>query len=137
MLTISAKGVYGLTAMVELASIADKKPVQIKDISNQYSIPQHYLEQIMILLKKAGLIKSFRGAQGGYSLSGRPEKIKVIDILSTLEGSLQLANQGKKESGISFFWDETEQKIHELLSLDLKSLVDKKMQNSNQIMYYI
>lgn len=137
MLTISAKGVYGLTAMVELAVNKERGPVQIKDIAGLYSIPQHYLEQILVILKRAGLVKSYRGAQGGYALAVKPEKILISDILSKLEGSLETANQGRNESKLEFFWQDLEASIQAVLNETLHSLVERKMENGDTIMYYI
>lgn len=137
MLTISAKGVYGLTAMIELAYRFNSGPTQIKEISAQYSIPQHYLEQILVILKRSGLVISYRGAQGGYALAVPPEKIKVIDILGHLEGNLKIANQGRAESGLEFLWKEIENRIYAFLEIDLKKLLEMKSNNKNSIMYYI
>ena len=68
MFSLSAKGVYGLTALLDLAAHRSRPSVQIRDIAERHSIPQHYLEQILVALKKAGYVTSFRGAQGGYAL---------------------------------------------------------------------
>ena len=63
--------------------------MQIHEIADTHDIPQHYLEQILVTLKKAGLVDSHRGAQGGYALARRPGRIAVLDILGVLEGPLE------------------------------------------------
>ncbi len=66
---ISTKGTYGLSAMYELSLAKSDKPMQIKDISKKANIPQNYLEQLLVVLRRAELVVSVRGAQGGYFLA--------------------------------------------------------------------
>jgi Rrf2 family cysteine metabolism transcriptional repressor len=66
MFTISAKAAYGIYAMLELTKHYHIGSIQIKDIAEAQKIPQHYLEQLLVTLRKAGLVKSFRGTNGGY-----------------------------------------------------------------------
>ena len=70
---ISTKGVYGLTAMYELSKHQEDSPMQIKDISANANIPQNYLEQLLSKLRRAELVKSIRGARGGYILAKTPD----------------------------------------------------------------
>ena len=86
---LSTKGKYGLKAMFELAvSGNENEPVPLKYIANRQEISDQYLEQIFSALKKAGLVKSVRGAQGGYFLSKPASEITVADILRVLEGDM-------------------------------------------------
>ncbi|NOR56939.1 MAG: Rrf2 family transcriptional regulator, partial [Sulfurimonas sp.] len=85
MAIISTKGAYGLTAIVILAKEEDNKLLQIKDIAAKGDIPQNYLEQILVLLKKSGLVESVRGANGGYKLSRDTNNITVYEVLNSLE----------------------------------------------------
>ena len=85
---VSTKGRYALRTMVDLAIHGDGEPVKIKDIANRQGISGKYLEQIINPLTKSGLVKSFRGAQGGYMLTNPPEATTVGEILRVLEGSL-------------------------------------------------
>ncbi len=90
---VSTKGRYGLKAIIDVATHgAESCCVTIKSISERQGIPENYLEQLMATLKKAGFVKSTRGAQGGYVLSRRPEEISVGDLLRTLEGPLVLVD---------------------------------------------
>lgn len=86
---LSTKGRYGLRAMVDLAEYAGEEPVSIASISLRQGISERYLEQLMAKLKKAGLVKSIRGAGGGYVVGKRPDEISVGDILRALEGNLE------------------------------------------------
>ena len=85
---ISTRGRYGLRAMADLAGREGGESVKLNSIAERQGIPGHYLEQLIAALKKAGYVKSVRGARGGYHLNGRPEDISVGDILRVLEGPL-------------------------------------------------
>jgi len=83
---LSTKSRYGLRALFDMAYHSGNLPAQIKDISRRQDISPRYLEQIFQDLKKAGLLKSRRGPQGGYSLAKPPESITVKDIVWATEG---------------------------------------------------
>ena len=86
---LSTKGRYGLRAMIDLARYSEEEPVSIGSVAARQDISERYLEQLVALLKKAGLVKSIRGATGGYVLANKEEEISVGDILRALEGSLE------------------------------------------------
>lgn len=85
---LSTKGRYGLRAMIDLADFSEEMPQSIANIAARQSISVSYLEQLMAKLKKAGLIISIRGSQGGYVLAKPSNDISVGDILRALEGDL-------------------------------------------------
>ncbi len=85
---ISTRGRYGLRAMVDLASQGENRCISLKSIAERQCISPHYLEQLISALKKAGLVKSVRGAGGGYRLSCNPRDVSVGSILKILEGPL-------------------------------------------------
>lgn len=84
----STKGRYGLRAMVDVAVAGEEAPVSIQAIAKRQDLSEKYLEQLLGMLKKAGLVKSIRGNQGGYQIEGDTAKISVGDILRALEGEL-------------------------------------------------
>ena len=86
---LSTKGRYGLRAMIDLARYSEKEPVSISSIAMRQDISERYLEQLVGLLKKAGLVRSIRGATGGYVLTKSAGEISVGDVLRALEGSLE------------------------------------------------
>ena len=98
---LSTKSRYGVRAMFDMAFHAGTLPAQIKDISRRQNISPRYLEQIFQDLKKAGLLKSRRGPQGGYSLTRAPEEITVKEIVLAAEGELLLVNciKGRRKEG--------------------------------------
>jgi Rrf2 family transcriptional regulator, cysteine metabolism repressor len=89
---LSTKGRYGLKAMFDLAQNHGEGPIALKNVSQRQGISDHYLEQLIASLKKAGLVRSIRGAQGGYTLSRKPEQITVGEVIRALEGDLAPAD---------------------------------------------
>jgi len=87
-LKISTKGRYGLTIMMELAAKFGEGPTSLKSIAERNQLSEHYLEQLVAPLRNAGLVKSIRGAYGGYVLSKDPETITSGDIIRILEGPI-------------------------------------------------
>ena len=88
---LSTRGRYGVKAMVDLAINYGEEPVSIKSISVRQNISESYLEQLFSPLRKANLIKSIRGAQGGYVLSREPKDITVADIMKVVEGPIEVS----------------------------------------------
>lgn len=88
---LSTKGRYGVKAMVDLAIHFGDTPVSIKSISERQNISEFYLEQLFAPLRKVGLIRSVRGAQGGYVLNRQPSEITVADIIDVLEGPIEIS----------------------------------------------
>jgi Rrf2 family protein len=93
---LSTKSRYGLRALFDMAYHAGTLPSQIKDISRRQAISPRYLEQIFQDLKKAGLIKSRRGPQGGYYLARKPDEITVRDVIEATEGGMALVDCAKE-----------------------------------------
>lgn len=89
-LRLSTKVRYGLRALIALARHYDKGPVMARLIAEEEDISENYLEQIMEPLKKAGLVRSIRGAQGGFILAKKPGDIKVREVIEVLEGPISL-----------------------------------------------
>ncbi|WP_028611782.1 cysteine metabolism transcriptional regulator CymR [Paenibacillus harenae] len=85
---ISTKGRYGLTIMMELAAKFGEGPTSLKSIAERNQLSEHYLEQLVAPLRNAGLVKSVRGAYGGYILSKEPENITSGDVIRILEGPI-------------------------------------------------
>lgn len=83
---ISTKGRYGTKALFELALRYGAGPLALREIAERQGLSEHYLEQLVAPLRKAGLVQSVRGAQGGYVLAREPRAITVGDILRVLEG---------------------------------------------------
>lgn len=85
---LSTKGRYGLKMMYEFALNYGRGPMSLKEVAQKQRLSETYLEQLIAHLRKAGLVTSVRGAQGGYELSRKPEEITVGEIIRELEGPL-------------------------------------------------
>ena len=88
----SAKAEYACIAMLELAARQnDPKPARLADIADKHGIPPRFLVQILLDLKRAGLVASTRGAAGGYALARLPEEISMNDVLNVVDPTVQSA----------------------------------------------
>ena len=133
---ISTKGRYGLRALIDLAQYSEIEPVSINSIATRQGISERYLEQLMTLMKKAGLIKSIRGASGGYVLAKEIEEISVGDVLRALEGNLQPVecaafsqDDSCEASGVcvtKYVWQRINESINKTVNeISLKQLVEE------------
>ena len=82
---LSTKGRYGMRAMLDLAQHYHDGLVLVKDVAMRQEISERYLEHLFLSLKTAGLVKSIRGAHGGFTLAKAPDKIKLMDIINVNE----------------------------------------------------
>jgi len=134
---LSTKGMYGLSAMFELSLIKSSKPTQIKDISAKAGIPQNYLEQLLVVLRRANLVKSVRGAHGGYLLAKSANDIFVKDILIALEGNLTIVDQETNDSALNMFYKESNEKLKSIFDISLLELQEYQEKVSQQLNYSI
>lgn len=84
---VSTRAQYGMRALVEIA-ISGDAPVSLKVISEKQDISQHYLEQLVSILRRAGIVESVRGAYGGYRLARPMTEVTALEIVELMEGSL-------------------------------------------------
>lgn len=85
---LSTRTRYAVRAMIELAQNEGGRPLQLRTIAKRQDISVKYLEQLMAVLRSAGLIRSVRGSKGGYTLSRPASQVRLSDILNCLEGSV-------------------------------------------------
>ena len=85
---ISTKGRYALRMLIDLARHREEEYISLKDIAERQNISKKYLEQIVPMLNKSGLLRTIRGNKGGYMMAKRPDEITVADVLVATEGSL-------------------------------------------------
>lgn len=148
---LSTKGEYGLRAMFDLAQRVGEGPISLKSVAERQEISEHYLEQLIAGLRKAGLVKSIRGAQGGYMLAREAGEIKVGDIIRVLEGPIAPMDCVSEEDpeqcsrGESCItkniWRKVRDSITDVLdSITLQDMCDEAeeaRQKSDYYMYYI
>ena len=97
---LSNKGRYAVRALFDIAYFNEGQATQAKDIADRQGIPPRFLEQIFQDLKRAGIVASKRGPQGGYSLAGNADSIRLGDVIRALEGPLILGEgEDKRGSG--------------------------------------
>ena len=136
---LTTRGRYAVMAMADLALFKDKGPISLTDISLRQNISLAYLEQIFIKLKNKKLVKSIRGAKGGYELEISPDEIRISNIISAVDEEIKTLNC-KKESKRGCnnkstkcithnLWDQLDQHINNFFyKVKLQDLVKK---NSN------
>ncbi len=115
----SKRSRYGIRALIDLARNAENGSMQLNEIADRNSISVKYLEQIFASLRKAGIIKSIKGPQGGYLLARPPKDIRAADIIVALDGSYFLDSEevqgdGKGETNVSVVQREIIEPVNEL-----------------------
>ena len=145
---LSTKGRYGTQVMLDLALHHGEGRILLKDIARRQGISGNYLEHLMPPLKAAKLVNSSRGAHGGYTLARPPHKVKLIDIIQALEGSLAPAEcvntprvcRRSKSCVTRDVWTEMKVAIDKVLkSTTLQDLVERQRKKEKQEtgMYHI
>jgi Rrf2 family cysteine metabolism transcriptional repressor len=145
---ISTKGRYGLRAMLDLAIYSGGEHISLSSIAERQNISSNYLEQVFSILRKSGLVKSVKGAQGGYILADKPDKIRIGTILRALEGDLSVIDPNDsiaENNSVEYclkanVWDEINASIDKVVdSITLEDLIlqHKKLEGSWCNMYYI
>lgn len=145
----SKKSRYGLTALIDLAANSKTGHVALSNIAERNHISPQYLEQVFASLRRAGIVKSVKGPQGGYLLKDSPHNITVAAVLEALDGSYYLQDENIPEEGVSqgiaaaiqkLVVDEVNKRLDDVLrNLTLADL-EKEYQEYNsfdQMMYYI
>ncbi|RIW37643.1 Rrf2 family transcriptional regulator [Bacillus salacetis] len=137
---ISTKGRYGLTIMIELAKRHGEGPTSLKAIAKAQNLSEHYLEQLVAPLRNAGLVKSIRGAYGGYILGNEPAQITAGDIIRILEGPISpVEGIEDEEPAKRELWMRIRDAVKEVLDNttieDLASYTDEG--ESDAYMFYI
>ncbi|MCM3002601.1 cysteine metabolism transcriptional regulator CymR [Priestia koreensis] len=136
---ISTKGRYGLTIMIELAKKYGEGPISLKTIAQTHNLSEHYLEQLISPLRNARLVKSIRGAYGGYILADEPVRITAGDIISVLEGPISPVEVLEDEEPAKReLWIRIRDAVKEVLdSTTLEDLANHTDGNEDSYMFYI
>lgn len=154
MLHFSAKEEYAVLAILALSLHSGQGPLQVKSIAQKEKIPARFLEQVMNLLKKQGLVESVRGPYGGYRLKKPPEKIRLGEVLRAIEGPLSILQPAERKQGrfstgddgeaenlvLKEVWAEVDASLKEHLdSITFKDLCDRKneLEAKKVLMFHI
>lgn len=145
----SKKSRYGLTSLIDLSVHSKSSHVSLNSIAERNNISAQYLEQVFAALRRAGIVKSIKGPQGGYLLNHPAEQITVADILEALDGSYHIADEDTTEEsackGIAVaiqkkVIDEVNSQLdHILMNLTLADLEKEyqEFEKYDESMYYI
>ncbi len=145
---VSLRSTYGIMAAVDLASQVGTNPIQAKSIARRQGIPARFLEQVLHAMKKAGLVTSLRGAQGGYILSKKPSELSVAEILEALDGPLlpgmnrqSFFRQGtRSDLLLGKVWDrvqQAERTVLEAITVEELAEQHRKLAEQKTLMYHI
>ena len=142
---ISWKVEYGIRALLDLAVHGNGDPSLSRDTAHRQGIPETYLNQLLLQLRRAGLVASVRGPRGGHLL-GRPAgEITVLEIMEALEGPLVVVAEGmpttmaaESDAVLSGLWDDLRAVVRDHLArTTLQELVDRRQLQDGQFMYEI
>ncbi|PYM86902.1 MAG: transcriptional regulator [Candidatus Rokuibacteriota bacterium] len=111
---ISAKGEYAIKALLDLALQRERGLIPIQEIATRQAIPQRYLEQVLLSLKRAGLLTSKRGSTGGYHLTRDPEEITVGAVLRAVEGT-RATFQANASADLADLWLEITEAVSKVV----------------------
>ena len=141
----SKKSRYGLTSLIDLSVHSKNGHVALNSIAERNDISPQYLEQVFAALRRAGIVKSIKGPQGGYLLNHPAEKITVAEILEALDGTYHIADEESDCKGIAAaiqtrVIDEVNRQLDQILiNLTLADLVKEyqEFEKYDESMYYI
>ena len=136
---VTARVTYAFLALFELALNQNQVRIQAREIALRQHIPLRFLEQIMIQLKRAGLVRSTRGATGGYTLHRSPAQITLRNIVEAVEGEVSFVDPKLNiRPAISKIWNEIEVEfVEKLESITVQDVVHRKLQEDQVIVYHI
>jgi Rrf2 family protein len=143
---LSCKSEYALLALIALADeFQSNDPLQIRQIAAQQEIPDRYLEQLLAILRRSGLVRSQRGAKGGYLLAREPRQITVLEVMISIEGrditspNENEASKSAEKKVLKDVWKGSCEAMREILQKHtLQDLCDRRdAQRQSELMYYI
>ncbi len=126
---LSTKSEYACLALIDLSENLGQGYIKIEDICSRQDLPRKYIEQILLALKRAGYVKSRRGAEGGYMLAKKPEEISLAEIIRLMDGAL-----APVESASKYFYECTPIEKNEVLIgifREIRDYVSDKMENTS------
>jgi len=128
-LSITTKSPYAVAALAELGRAGDDGPVPIGELARRREIPVQFLEQLFAALRRAGMLRSFRGVKGGYSFSRAPETITLLEVVELLDGPV-----GAGSTGV--FAEAAEAARAVLAATTIADVVEREAREGG-VMYYI
>jgi Rrf2 family cysteine metabolism transcriptional repressor len=137
MVGVSSKTFYAISALQELDNIPQDSVLKIKDIAKNANIPQNFLEQILLELKKQGLLTSIKGAYGGYKLAKPLKEITLKDVVLILESDIFSKNYQSHDAGLQLFWDDIRDNVSKVFEIPLCELKNYALKSTQTLNYSI
>jgi len=132
---ISTKTIYAVAALHELGSIQGDEVLKIKEIAARASVPQNFLEQILLELKKQGVLTSVKGAYGGYKLAKKLKDVTLKDVVMILETDALSDICRTDNPTLKLFWEDIREGVSNVFDIPLSELKNYQ-QKANQTLNY-
>ena len=130
MISITSKSPYALQALAELGRAGGSAPVPIGELARRRDIPVQFLEQLFVVLRRAGVLRSQRGVKGGYSFARDPSEITVLELVELLDGPLGADSKGVCADAAAAARDV-------LARTTVADVVERERRDAGAAMYYI
>ncbi len=137
MIGISTKTVYAVAALHELGAMHENEVLKIKEIALRASIPQSFLEQILLELKKQGVLTSIKGAHGGYKLAKDLKDITLREVISILETDAFSDICRTENMALKLFWEDIQKELMDVFEMPLSELKNYQMKANYALNYSI
>ncbi|HZA90806.1 MAG TPA: Rrf2 family transcriptional regulator [Solirubrobacterales bacterium] len=133
MISVTSKSRYAVVAMAELARSAEDRPVPIATVAERRGMPLQFLEQLFSTLRRSGLLESYRGMRGGYTLARPADQITVLEVVQALDG--KVGEEGKEAGGI---WAEGVDALRGVFSqTTIADIARREAEDAGSRMYHI
>ena len=137
MIGISTKTIYAVAALNELGAANSGEVLKIKEIAARASVPQSFLEQILLELKKQGILSSIKGAHGGYKLAKPLKDISLRDIIVILETDAFSDLCRTDDRTLKLFWEDVQRQVTKVFDIPLSELENYRMKANQTLNYSI
>jgi len=137
MVGISNKTIYAIAALQELGSVDTNSVLKIKEIATHANIPQNFLEQILLELKKQGLLTSIKGAHGGYKLAKPLKDITLKDVVIVLESDIFSDIAQTDNLALQLFWKDLKLNVSKVFEIPLSELKNYELKATKSLNYSI
>jgi Rrf2 family protein len=137
MVGISSKTIYAIAALHELGAVDEGSVLKIKTIAANANIPQNFLEQILLELKKQGLLLSVKGAHGGYKLARPLKNITLKDVVVVLESDIFSDISPNDNLALKLFWDDLKINVTKAFEIPLSELKNYELKATRTLNYSI
>ena len=137
MVGISSKTIYAIAALHELGAADEGSVLKIKEIASKANIPQNFLEQILLELKKQGLLLSIKGAHGGYKLAKPLKDITLKDVVVVLEADIFSDISHNNNQALKLFWNDVKRDVSRAFEVPLSELRNYELKVTQTLNYSI